>query len=74
MIFWSIVPLDEVLAGYDDPSLAPELQVMRIRGVELLAEVVAPGSIRIHRLLSPLPSDYLDPRLAPGQVIESDWT
>lgn len=74
MIFWSVVPLEEVFAGYDDPAVAPKLQVMRIRGVELLGEVVAPGSIRIHRLLSPLPSDYLDAGLAPGCMIDLDWT
>lgn len=73
MIFWSIVPLEEVFAGYDDPSLAPQLQVMRVKGVEMLVESLSPGSVRIHRLLSPLPSDYLDPGLAPGQIIEWDW-
>ena len=73
MIFWSVVPLEQVLAGYDDPASAPQLHVMRVQGVDMLVEPLSPWSVKVHRLLSPRPSDYLDPRFAPGQVIEWHW-
>ncbi|MCY0900932.1 MAG: YlzJ-like family protein [Firmicutes bacterium] len=69
MIYWSIYPLEVVLDGYDDPRRQPQLVEMQVQGRTMVVEHVGPAQVRIHRLVSPRPSDYLNPRLAPGELL-----
>ncbi len=70
MIIWSVVPIETVLDGYDDPERQPKLQTIEYRGVTLEVEWLAFGQMRIHRLLSPRPADYLREEWAPGQIVD----
>jgi len=69
MIYWSIYPLEVVLEGYDDPRRQPQLVEMQIEGMTMVVEHVGRAQVRIHRLVSPRPSDYLNPRFAPGEIL-----
>lgn len=69
MMHWSILPLEAVMEGYDDPSIAPQIIEIHQAGVTLLVEPVGSGQAKIHRLLSPNAADYLKPEWAPGQVV-----
>lgn len=67
MILWTIAPLESVLEGADDPKTWPKLRTIRYRGVEMVVEETGERQVRIHRLLSPVPSDYL--KYLPGQMV-----
>lgn len=69
MIHWSIIPLEAVMEGYDDPAAQPKLMEVRQGGVTLLVEPLEGGQAKLHRLLSPNASDYLKPEWAPGQLV-----
>lgn len=69
MIYWSIVPLETVLEGYDEPARQPLLQEIDYHGVAMIVESVGVAEVKIHRLLSPVPADYLRPEWLPGQII-----
>lgn len=67
MIFWSIIPLECVMEGFDEGESYARLEYIEWQGVTMLVERSAPGRARIHRLVSPRPNDYLRPEWAPGQ-------
>jgi len=69
MIHWSIIPLEAVMEGYDDPALQPQLVEIHQGGVTLLVEAVGGARGKIHRLLSPNACDYLRAEWAPGQLV-----
>lgn len=69
MIYWSILPLEMVLEGYDDPRVQSKFIEMQIQGVTMVVESISPGQVKIHRLISPCPADFLKPEWAPGQIV-----
>ncbi|MCI0183644.1 MAG: YlzJ-like family protein [Acidibacillus sp.] len=70
MILWSIVPIETVLEGYDDPSRQAKLEAIEYRGATLMVEWIGYGQMRIHRLISPRPADYLREDFSPGKILD----
>ncbi|PWI58233.1 YlzJ-like family protein [Sulfoacidibacillus thermotolerans] len=70
MILWSVIPIETVLDGYDDPTRQPKLQTIEFGGATLVVEWLGYGQMRIHRLISPRPADYLRADWAPGQIVD----
>jgi hypothetical protein len=69
LILYTIVPLETVLDGSDNyVPLYSELPLKN--GGTLLLEQCGQNSARVVRLISSNPGDYLDPKLAPGSIIE----
>lgn len=69
MIYWSIIPLEAAFAGWDDPANERPIETIEYHGVQMEVTAIGFRKARIHRLLSPIPADYLRPELAPGQII-----
>lgn len=67
MIFWSVIPLECVMDGFADSESYSRLEYIEWQGVTMLVERGAAGRVRIHRLVSPVPADYLRPDWAPGE-------
>ena len=65
MILYTIVPLHQVLEGWDEPR--PEPVPFEIEGRTLLVEPDSPYGGRIVRLISGNPNDFLDPAFQPGR-------
>ncbi|SDW33518.1 YlzJ-like protein [Marininema mesophilum] len=66
MIYYSIVPPE--LALVDSSAPTPDYREVEIEGVLMTVEMVG-GNARIHRLHSPDPAHYLDPRFQPGSMV-----
>ncbi|WP_068774682.1 YlzJ-like family protein [Paenibacillus sp. FJAT-26967] len=69
MTHYSIVPEELVYEGWEDNK--PAFRDIEVGGVLMQVEPVEEGRVRIIRLYSPDPSHYLNPGLAPGNVLES---
>ncbi|WP_025028508.1 YlzJ-like family protein [Caldalkalibacillus mannanilyticus] len=67
MIMYSAIPLELVLAGYDDFN--PVYEEIEHEGINMLIEPVGPYQGKIVRLLSCNPQDYLHSSYSPGTVI-----
>lgn len=67
VVLYTIVPLHEVLAGWDEPR--PEPVSLEIQGRTLLVEPDSPYGGRILRLISGDPNDFLDPAFQPGRRV-----
>ncbi len=70
MIYWSIVALEDAMQGFADANQYPELHTVEVQGALMEVEFVGPFQAKIHRLLSPVASDYLKPEWMPGQIIQ----
>lgn len=65
VVLYTVVPLYEVLAGWDEPR--PEPISVEMEGRTLLIEPESPYAGRIVRLISSNPNDFLDPAFQPGR-------
>jgi hypothetical protein len=68
MIHYSVVPMEVIFAGMEE--FAPKYVDLRMDGYEMQVEPINDQQARIVRLNSMNPQDYLNPRLAPGTIIE----
>lgn len=67
MIHHTLLPMESVFDGWDQPRSAPREVV--INGVTMLVEPVNESEARIVRLISSNPQDFLNPSLQPGMTI-----
>ncbi|QIA26989.1 hypothetical protein DYI95_005165 [Thermaerobacter sp. PB12/4term] len=67
MLLYTVVPLHQVLEGWDAPR--PEPVELQINGRTVLVEPDSPYGGRIVRLLSCDPKDFLDPAYQPGRRV-----
>jgi len=65
LIFYTIVPIEELLSEEEDRSLV----TATLNGRAVMVEPLGEGKARIERLLSTDPDDYLDGGLGPGNVV-----
>lgn len=69
-MLWTIMP-DECLYAYAHHTQIPSTQhLICYNGVTAVAEEVDAESLRIVKLLSTEPNDYLDGDLIPGTIIK----
>lgn len=66
---YTIMPLDLVMAGFDEGEEA-QVHELPIEGGTLLVEPLGKNQARILRVISSDPQLYLRPGLQPGRVIE----
>lgn len=67
-MFYTIMPLEAVLAGYEEHR--PRYTEMPYKSAVLVVEPLTVNSARVVRLISSDPTDYLDPAVQPGSIIE----
>lgn len=67
MLYWAAIPLEIVFEGFD--TMKCEWIETEYQGVKMVVEPTNNGTGKIIRLLSPIPSDYLKPYLAPGSIV-----
>jgi len=74
MIHYSTVPMEVVFQNYDQLE-KQELKELQFGHMTMLVEPTGPFEGKIVRMISPVPQDYLNPQLAPGQPItfQPDW-
>ncbi|SDC88178.1 YlzJ-like protein [Paenibacillus sp. UNCCL117] len=72
MIHYTVLPMEAVREGIDSPPPSSHLQTMEISlgGVTMQVQPLNASQAAIVRLISCDLQDYLNPRLAPGQIIE----
>lgn len=63
-MIWSIIP-EEFLFAVDDPEQGMEL-------IDYCGRQICARSGRVERLFSTDPADYLDPRFAPGALVNKN--
>jgi hypothetical protein len=68
MIHWTLLPEELILADSIEGGAVPTIHETIVDGVHLLVEHTDVG-IKVVRLLSPDPMDFLDPRFQPGNVL-----
>ncbi|GAB7388311.1 hypothetical protein BSNK01_21480 [Bacillaceae bacterium] len=66
MIVYTAVPLERVFEGIEQMQPMTEMQV---DGLTMLVQHVGKNEMKIVRLISSNPHDYLNPKYAPGQKI-----
>jgi len=72
MIHYSILPEDQVFAGMD--TFEPKYEMVRLENCDVMIERSSNNaSATIVRLFSPEPQHYLNPKLAPGTVVELSY-
>ena len=64
LILWTVVPPEVVMEGFEETE--PVLAEVWEGGRVLVLEVAGPGQVRVERVISTDPADYLAPRLQPG--------
>ncbi len=69
-MLYTVMPLEEVLDGIDDPP--PKLVDVAMGGVLLQVEPLSDFSYRIERVISSDPQVYLDIQYQPGAI--KRWT
>lgn len=68
MIIYSVMPMEMIMKNLD--STEYHYQEAEIEGVKMLVEPVPHSTeVKIVRLMSPNPQDYLNPKYMPGQTI-----
>ncbi len=68
MVLYTPLALEQVLGpSHAEPS---DATLMRVAGRVCVVRVGADGRRRLDRLLSTDPRDFLDPRWAPGQLVD----
>ncbi|HEX7057869.1 MAG TPA: YlzJ-like family protein [Bacilli bacterium] len=68
MILYTPVPAEYVFPQKNDEQ--KPLQEIQVNGVIMQVEPLSAKQAKIVRLISPNPSDFLNPRYAPGQIID----
>lgn len=66
-MIWTIIP--ETMVINENEEL-PDLQEITWGGKTLLCHPVSPGKVRVFRIISSDPSDYLKGYLQPGTVLD----
>nr|NNM90955.1 hypothetical protein [Bacilli bacterium] len=66
MIFWSVIPFEIAMEGEEVSS---EQEMITVGHRTLYVEPVDATHCRIVRMISPYASDYLHPKMAPGQIV-----
>lgn len=69
MTMHTVLPLDVVMDGFDDPKRMKPMMEVRRGSVLLQVEPVQPGVGRVIRLLDCPLDDYLKPEFSPGSLI-----
>jgi len=72
MIFYTPVPLEQVFEGYDKMEL--NYREIQIGGATMVIEQISPNEVKIIRLISPDPQDYLNPQYQPGTMLQFNPT
>lgn len=72
MTLYTSMPLEVVFEGFNDEM--EELQEVWALGVKMQVTPVAPGMGKIVRLLECGLNDYLNPSLAPGNIVHYSVT
>ncbi len=68
MIIYSVMPMEMIMRNVDHTDY--HYQETEIDGVRMLVEPIPHSTeVKIVRLMSPDPQDYLNPRYMPGQTI-----
>jgi YlzJ-like protein len=67
VILWTIADFDTVFEGYS--TTGKEYKEIQRGHLTMLVEPTENGYGKIVRLISPNCNDYLDPKLAPGQLV-----
>lgn len=71
MLNYSIYPLELILEGYE--NFNPEYEEISLsRGLTLLVEKTESNEIKIRKIVSTDPQDYLRPELQPGSILKND--
>lgn len=67
-MLWSPMPTEVIMDGFD----APPRPVTELRhdGRLLMVEPVSANKVRLVRLISTDPNDFLNPALQPGRIVE----
>lgn len=68
MTFYSIIPEEQVWAGFD--SFAPDYMEVRINSIDMQVERLNNSQARIVRIYSGNAYDYLNPAYVPGSIVE----
>lgn len=71
MILYTPMQLELVLEGLENMS-APNTREIRRQGVPMVVEDVGSGKVKVTRLLSTDPKDYLLNDISPGNIIDID--
>ena len=66
MTYYTIIP--EELLSMDQPNVDYH-SVFNKGGVPFVGERLPDGSVRVHRIISTEPNDYLSTSLSPGNII-----
>jgi hypothetical protein len=67
MTLWTIVPEELIFA--DQNQMPPVYEEVDCYGQKVMAERLSPTQLRVVRLLSTNPADYLSNELQPGTII-----
>lgn len=68
MVLYTIVPVEAIFPGGVEPE-APAPIELAVAGRLCTARRGPDGQLRLERVLSTEPSDFLNPQLAPGTVL-----
>ncbi|NLA10880.1 MAG: hypothetical protein GX883_01990 [Firmicutes bacterium] len=68
MIYYAAFPPELVFEG--QASYQPQYRRIPFSRGQIIAETIAPGSLRIVGLISSDVQDYLQPQFQPGRIIE----
>ncbi len=71
MILYSIIPAEEVFKENTEVKEASLTQEIDYMGEKVIVSSLSNNSYEVRRLISTNPSAYLNPRFAPGAVIEA---
>lgn len=69
-VLYTIVPLEEVLAGFQAEEKINQGREVWVDGVYMQVEPIAPGMGKVIRLIHCGLDDYLNPQLSPGTVVK----
>ncbi|OGX68395.1 MAG: hypothetical protein A2189_08310 [Paenibacillus sp. RIFOXYA1_FULL_44_5] len=67
MIIHSIIPMETIFAGFE--SMNEQFTEIDYMGIKMQVQMMNGNQAKIVRLFSPIASDYLNPKFAPGQII-----
>lgn len=68
MMLYTAVPLEQIWQGYEQ-EVKPTMEIA-LGGVIMEVEPLNAKQVKMVRLISPNAQDYLNPRFAPGTIME----
>lgn len=68
MTFYTIMPLDTLV--YEELYQASQ-EIFKVDGIPFIGERLPNGAVKVNRIISTDPNDYLSETLAPGAVINN---